>query len=413
MVKKWNCEYRLDILIKLSLLTVSPLLAVVYAFRRLNTISSYCVLFLCSASFGAAFTVISGRSSIGNGVGYDGEFYRAKFESFVGTDLNTFLTGLRDFVLFDSVKKDYYFETLSFFVSRFTDNYHALFFVAALIFSYFSLKSLRYISSDENFKASLSSYILVYLFLINQIFNINGLRFWTAAWIAVFCILKLYRDNDRRFYLLVLATPFFHGSFWVFVSLVLFAKFLKSFDKFWLVVFFISFVISPLSLEIINFVKPFLPEVLEKMTKSYTSVAYIESKGQWSGFGFLSVIFDSIKSFYLALMVLVLYKHSNEIKEVGKTRNVYLFTIYWVGVFNFFMFIPSLGARFITIAYPLIAYLWLVTFSGKRYNALLYVLPVAFLWEIISQLIMYKNVTNIDFYIFSPLYTFYRSLFIG
>lgn len=403
----WEPERRQDLAIKITLFFISPFFAFIYALRRINTKSSYLVFFLVAIFFGMAFTVDSGKS---DEVKYDGAAYRYKFDLYQNIESYEFFEGFRGFLTFDDGKKDYYFDTVAFYVSRFTENYHVLFMVFAIIFAYFSLKSFRFLTAEEKFDASIGSLILAYFFLSNQIFNINGMRFWTAAWIAVYCIFQIYRNGNRRYFLLAFLTPFFHGSYWVFIGVLLIATYLRRFEKQWFIAFIASFFISSFSVELIRGIQPYLPAFLSAMVNSYADADYIELRQSWSGFGFIPLIFSKVKLFYLALMVFLFYRHSKEIKSNPKTKDLYLFLLVWISIFNFLMFAPSLGGRFITLSFPIMAYIWLVSFKGKRYSWFLMLFPIVSAWGIMEQLRHYLQVTEFDFWVSSPFYLTYKYL---
>ncbi len=347
-MKTWGKERKQDLALKITLFFISPFIAALYSLRRIHTKSSYFIFFLTSVFFGMVFSVVSGKSISSHG--YDGESYRLKFELYQYVSSLDFIEGFKSFLMFDEGKKDYYFDTVAFFISRFTDNYHVMFMVFAMVFAYFALKSFKFLTSEDKFDASLSSFILAYLFMSNQIFNINGMRFWTAAWIAVYCIFQIYRNGNKKYFLLALITPFFHGSYWVFIAVLVVAHFFRRFERPWAVLFFVSFFVSSLSVELIQFIQPYLPVFLSRSVDSYTNAEYIELRQSWSGFGFIPLIFSKVKLAYLSIMMFLFYRHSDEIKKNPKTKDLYLFLLVWMSVFNFLMFVPSLGGRCIVLA---------------------------------------------------------------
>src|SRR5690606_38353493 len=134
--------------------------------------SSYIVFFFFALFFGLSFTVVEER-------GYDSSHYKNEFENYRFVNAYTFEQDFENFLTFNDGKKDYYFDTVAFYVSRITDNYHFMFMIFAAIFAFFALKSFKFFTSEENFSFSVACLILAYLFMYNQIFNINGVRMWT------------------------------------------------------------------------------------------------------------------------------------------------------------------------------------------------------------------------------------------
>jgi|26BtaG_2_1085354.scaffolds.fasta_scaffold03689_2 hypothetical protein len=406
-MNNWPKEKKQDVSIKIILFLISPFFASLYSLRRIKTKSSYLILFLTFVLFGLVFSVVSGKSESG-GYGFDGEFYRSSFERFQYVTNWEFIEGFKEFLSFDEGKKDYYFDTVAFYISRFTDNYHVMFMIVAIIFAFFALKSFRFLTAEKKFDTSLSSYILIYLFTFNQIFNINGFRFWTAAWIAVFCVFQIYRNGNKWYVLLALLTPYFHGTYWIFIGVLVIVQIFKRFDRIWVALFFISFLVSTLAVELIQYFQSYLPTFLSRSVDSYTNADYIEQRQTWSGFGWLPVMFENFVRVYLNIMVVLFIKHSDEIKANPKTKDLYSFLLIWITIFNFFMFVPSLGNRFIILIYPVIAYIWLVHFKDVKYTFILFLLPIVFIWKIIEQIRYYFLVTGYDFYFSNPVLLIYN-----
>lgn len=407
----WLKEKKIDITIKYILFLFSPFFSFLYSLRRINTKSSFLIFFITSIFFGMSFSVPSGRVE-GTG-GFDSQYYREKFEEYQYVSSFEFYDNLIGFLSFNEGKQDYYFDTVAFYISRITDNYHVMFMFFAIVFTYFSLKSLRFITQEEKFNTSITSYILVYLFLYNQIFNINGVRFWTAAWIAIYCIFQIYRNNNKKYYLLALLTPYFHGAFWVYLAILAIAQVFRRFEKTWIILFISSIFISTISIEFIEYFQPYLPTFLSKMVNSYTSLEAIERRSNISGLGSIFAnIFKYLILFYINIIIIIFIKNAKKINQNQKTKNLYLFLLVWMSIFNFLFFVPSLGNRFITLSYPIIAYIWLVTFENKKYNYIILILPFIFLWNIREQIIHYSMVLTLDFYISNPFYLIYKYIFI-
>ena len=169
----WQKENNHDKAIKIILFVFLPFLSFFYSLKRLNTKSSFVVFYLFAILFGMAFTVpISPTAEIG----IDGIFYRSSFNEAKLVSELEFIDGLNSFLTFDDGKKDYYFETISYYLTRFTDNYHVMFMVFAMVFAFFGLKSFKFFIEETGSKITLGVFILAYMFMFNQIFNINGVR---------------------------------------------------------------------------------------------------------------------------------------------------------------------------------------------------------------------------------------------
>lgn len=407
----WLKEDNRDIADKMILFLISPFFAFLYSLQRIKTKSSYIVFFLFSICFGLSFTVDSGKSE---SIKFDGASYRERFEAYGDVGSREYYSGLKEFLSFGEGAKDYYFDTVAFYVSRITDNYHVMFMIFAVVFSFFSLKSFKFLTSEDNFNASLVSFILVYLFMMNQIFNINGVRFWTAAWIAVYAIFQIFKNENRKYFFLALITPFIHGSYWIFIGVLLLSYFFRKYEKLWIVLFIISFFVSNISIEMTRSIIDALPPFLRRMARSYIDQEYIEMRNAvGTGFWWVSELFRYLVSIYVNVLVFLFIKNRSQIRLNPKTNNLFLFLMMWLTFTNFTMSIPSLGARFVQLSYPIIAYIWLVNFKDRKYQEVLYILPFAFLFNIYTFLGYYKTVLDPVFYISSPFYLIYKYLLVA
>ncbi|WP_168418328.1 EpsG family protein [Acinetobacter towneri] len=404
-MNEWLKETKKDVELKIILFLIAPFFAFLYSLYRIKTKSSYCVFFLFSIFFGISFSVDSGRDIAGEGV--DGQYYRENFEIYINLDAYDFYDKFLNYISFTGYSKDFYFDTIAYYISRVTENYHFLFLVVSVVFIFFALKSFKFFTTEEKFDNSIISYFLVYLFFYNQIFNINGFRFWTAAWIAIYCIFQIYRNNNKKYIFLAFLTPYFHGAYWIFLGVLIISQLFRKFKNFWILFYFISFFVSYFSISIIQRLHSYLPLTFSRFAERYTSDEVIASR-EWSGFGWLPELFNSLVSIYIAIIIFLFIKHSKEILQDGRTKNLYLFLIVWCSIFNFLMIVPSLGSRFILLSYPIIAYIWLVKFKDKRYNSVLIFLPLVFFWDIFKQLVSYNKVIDFGFYFSSPIYLIYK-----
>jgi hypothetical protein len=396
-------------LAKIILFLISPFIASVYSVKTLNRKSSYLVFFLFAVFFGLSFSVPSGKTAEFT---IDGAAYRDWFEKDIQRTSADFNDKLTKYLSFKGreigANKDFFFDTASFYISRLTDNYHVMFMFFAAIFAFFALKSFRFFTQEIDFKIGIAIYILTYLFFFNQIFNINGLRFFMAAWIGVYCVFQIFRNENKRFFLLLAFIPIIHVSFWVFTGIVLLAYFFMKYDKFWIALFFISFVFSSLSVEILNSNIDFLPSILKSSAKHYASEEYIEKRSSGSGSIWITRVVDFLIRVYITYLIYLFIKNKELIKNNPKSKNVFLFLLVFMTFINFAMPIPSLGNRYVLLSYPLIAYVWLVSFKNIQYRNVLYLLPLVFCFQIYNQfLVLYPKVLEFDFFVSNPFYLIY------
>lgn len=117
----WQKENDTDKAIKVILFIISPFIAFLYSLRTIKTKSSYTVFFLFCVFFGLSFSVSLGKSEENRA---DGASYREKFELYKYVSDSEFYKRFNEYLSFEEGAKDYYFDTVAFYVSRVTDNYH-------------------------------------------------------------------------------------------------------------------------------------------------------------------------------------------------------------------------------------------------------------------------------------------------
>lgn len=408
-LSEWKKESKKDINNKVILFVISPFLSFLYSLKTINTKSSFAFIFLFYICFGMAFSVSNIREH-GDG-SIDGGSYRYKFEEYCRTSATYYYSELEDYLSFDGNNKDFYFDTVAFYLSRVTDNYHVMFFIFSIVFAFFQLKCLKYLVLNRDFQISTLCMLLVLLFTWNQIFNINGMRFWTAAWIGVYCIFKIFYENKNRYFLLAILTTFFHGSFWIFFAMMIVAKLFSRFEKAWIILFIISVITSNILLEIIHGFSGYLPSFLQNSFETYTDSSYIKGLSQGSGFYWVDQIFKIISRLYInILVVMFIFSKNKKWLDVNEYK-LYSFLLVWMTFCNFGLAIPTLGGRFLQLSYPIIAFLWLSFFKRMQYNRFIYFLPIAFFMLIYHQLGHYALVTDFFFYVSSPFILIPQYLF--
>jgi len=392
-----------DNIIKWGLFLFSPFFSLVYSIRRINTLSSFLVFFLFAVLFGLAFTVEDFRDA----AMIDAVSYRIAFETQRVENWNQFLQSWRSYIEFiDPTQKDFYTVSLNYVVHRFSDNYHYMFMMAAMVFSFFQLNSLKFLAGSSKVRVDYLFLCLLLLFSWNQIFNINGMRFWTCAWVFVcFCFEYFYNNRKISIALLVLL-PIIHTAGFLMVFLVLLSKFTSKFSSFWIKFFWVSIFISGLSLILLRSVSN-LPGVFGLLTESYSSQQYIESMSE--GQNAFSYFVTFLKRAQLILMVYFIYINRNKFDK--KYSQLLFFTLVLSSFANFTMAIPSLGRRFVQLSYPLIAFLWYKNRTElKSYNMVVYVLPIIWYFDIKRHINYYFDVVDMSFFFSSPFEIISKSI---
>ena len=387
---------------------LSPVLGIIEAFKNLKSKQARIVVFLFCLCFGFCFSVSTNRID-GSA---DGISMRIEFEKNKDLTTTQFTTVLSDYFEFDTGVQDIYIVTMSYLVGRVTDNYHFFFLALAFVFAFFQLKCLRYFVKEENFTNSTICIILTCFFLWNNIYNINGARFWTAAWIGLYCAFRLFYDKKPLYLLLAACLPIVHASYAAFPIMLLIGYFFQNFKNPLIVMFCISWVFSIIAedIQIQLFANIDLPYVIGKKVEYYSDQEYIQNLYQGTGFNWVGVLFKTIVRHYVSLLILLIALNEKRINN-KKAIPVVRFMLVLVTIANFGMFIPTFGRRFFIVNYALVAYSFLVTFGDYKYQKLVYALP--FVW-FMNLFFLYRDVTAVlDFgFVLTPLFSFVRYLFV-
>lgn len=409
----WPSESREEKRTKVILFLISPVLAFLHSLRSVNTKSSYRVFFLFALCFGMAFSVDSYDSLSATSSGIDAGRYRLAFEQTSGMTSQEFFSNLKNYFQFDDGDKDFYYVTMVFLVSRLTDNYHFLFLAFAIVFAFFQLKSLQFLTQHENFQNSLFFVILAFFFTWNQIFNINAMRFYTAAWIAVYSIFRIFLCGEKRYFLLLLIAPLFHSTFLLFDLVVALAYLLKRFDVFWIVLLIVSFFGTTILADFISSAADYLPDFLAANARGYTVTERLFSESAFIGSGYIWIpkLFDILYKLYVNILVVMLIFRRRELQRSNEGF-LYVLLVAIMAYVNFAMPIPALGRRSIVMVYPFIAYLWMTTYNTDKMKWLIYIMPVVWSWQMLTYLRYYLMVLNVDF-VFSPIYLVTKYLFLS
>ena len=383
---------------KAILFILSPFLSFLFSLRDLSSKSSYAVLICICLLFGLNFNVSNNRSLEHN---LDGSYYREIFErDYVDSDV-TVKDVFSNYFSFSSEKNtDLYVDLISLFVSKFSSNYHILFLVYALVFTFFMVGSLKYLLQLDNFKNnSIVCLLLVLLFLQNDIFNINGVRFWTAAWVAVYSFFKIYVDDKKLYLLLTAITPFIHASFLLLVFVVLLSLIFRNAASNLKYLLFFSIILSPLMLFVMQSIDTSrFPPLISRYFDLYASDAAISEYGAKrvsTLYYTITTIFRAASLVYINILALKVSRGVNGNKSLGALSNFLIILIIFC---NLTTILPSIGVRFIVLACPIISYMWLSSFGIKKESMWIKVFPLFFFFILRSKVLYYLMVLDGDFF---------------
>jgi hypothetical protein len=311
--------------------------------------------------FGFSFIVPSSKTT----EAYDSEFYAVQLKEYHFNDI-TFRELVNGFYSIETGQTDIYQPIVTWGVSVFTDNYHVLFAVYGLVFSLFLAKITWLMIKMANVEQKgFAIYILLTFVLINPLWNINGVRMWTALNVFLYGVIVFYFKNRTKGVIFILLSCLVHVSFVIpvlffFVSLCISKIKISHF----FLLFIISFLFKGLPPTMLTSLSAFLPEFIRYKLDFYTdpnTVSLVaENAENTSLFILASQFSQSFIRFLLLIYMYIFYK--KQIVDNKKQLFFYkylLLTICWV---NMTAIIPSFG-RFQSISLMLSMFFFLINLS--------------------------------------------------
>ena len=211
-----------------------------------------------------------------------------------------------------------------------------------------------------------------------------------------------------RYIFLALVLPLVHTAFSLFVGLLVICYFFRSHEKLWRYIFYFSMVLSVFGENIINVSPEFLPPVLSRMVDDYLAKDIMSLPGS---FGAIIIKFlDFGKRLYINLFVIIFIFNRKRILN-SEYRDLYLLTLIFMSFSNTFMFVASLGSRFLLISFPFVIFLWFVTFKSNQYKTFVSLIPLVFFYDIFAFFVKYSKAVPTSFWYSSPFNTIFNAVF--
>ncbi|MGA9213158.1 EpsG family protein, partial [Kaistella sp.] len=240
----------------IALWLFNPFLSGIYLFRNLKQNTSILPYLLLSFFFGLSFVVST--------TGGDSVRYTAELVTYHQQNISLSQV-LNQFYEDGNSTLDVYQPLVTWAVSIFTANTKVLFAIFALVFGYFWFKSLLIIRSNIDIPLKgLAGLAFLLLALINPIWNINGVRMWTAVGIFFYGIILLYLQNSKRGWFFLILPMFIHFSLIISLILYLLYRVIPSKNKTALLVLFIfTFFLGELNLDVVREYFELLPGIIQ------------------------------------------------------------------------------------------------------------------------------------------------------
>lgn len=357
---------------------IHPFMAFILAISNLQKKSSFLVLLLFFTLFG--YTFIAQSPTI------DSFRYVEEFNSYKYITTPHFLNDLRDYFTLNSNLKDIYAASSYYLISRISSNYHILMCLWAFIFSIFFLKAFRFFVDRPEFKRSLPVFLLTFLFIYsNNIFNINGVRFYTASWIMVYTIFEIVIYKNYKYLILAFITPLIHIAFLSVIGVFMLYLITCRYEIFWVFIFIISFFISQISLELVQSYQGYAPKIIQNLIWSYSAVSNVQDRlSDIEILPLYAQIFNALPRYFINLLMFIFVFKRKLVNSLPEMQSIYILLLVLLSFSNLTMSIPSFGARIITIVVPVMLYLCLISYSKiSLLNKLLYLIPLVYSYSLL------------------------------
>lgn len=409
----WEQENKYDVIIKSVGFVISPLLGVPASLYRVNTRSSFVVLFLSMLTFGLALNTPDIATETFR---YDAVSYRQMFESYATYTFEDIKTECANYVG-NFIGNDIFLQLLMFLVSRFTSNYHLFYMIVAMAFAFFYLGSLRYLVTDRSYTFSLSSVLLLFVFTLPAFpSHLSVLRWFMGCLVAIYAIFHIFISGNKWYYLLLAATCTIHGSFIILTLIMAGALVLSKYTKLEPILLGVSLVLPPVMIKLATIVVPIIfgtrfslyinPEYIQQVNNGGSGLIWLERL-----ICFILLLFNTLACLLFSI------KYTTNIKST-KAEPIYHILIAAVIFVNSTILIPSVGSRFILMTYPFMAYIFLTCFNEEKFRNIIYVYSGFIMlcimtfnrFYMLPCLKDYFKLWEPEFYVTSPLYSVYKYL---
>jgi hypothetical protein len=265
---------------------------------------------------------------------------------------------------------DIYQPFMTWLISMITADPRILFAVFAGIFGFFFMNNLWIIFNMIQGKVGLILIMLLATYaLINPIWNINGVRMYTAAQVFLYGNLRFFLLEDRKGIFWSISSIFIHFSFMLPV-LILLAWFIVPKAGF---VFFIGYLLTAFIVEIkplqARITVTLLPDILQARVLGYTSDAYADlyTRAQ-SALNWYVILEQKVSGWFIYLWVISLYiRRKIWIHSRPELFRLFLFALF-LGVFtNMLSQIPS-AWRFVMLPELLVYVIIIALLIDDRIN---------------------------------------------
>lgn len=279
---------------------------------------------------------------------------------------------------YDGDTNDVFRSILQYLVSRFTENGHVFFFVLAIIYGFFYSRNIWYILNRIKDQRIKWLWVMVAaFFLVCPIWNINGVRMWTALHVFVYGAMPYLLEGKKKGLIWSAASILIHHSF--IFPIVLLALFFvlgrRTSSKGWVTTLFFIFYIITLTIKSLDFgalnaaLQVYLPNFYNDRIDGYvnedTLARNLESLTQNSWHvAFFNEIHYWINQVLVVFTYLIFKRNGCKLSGL---LPLFCFSLLIYGFSNILACVPS-GGRYITISQMFMVATFLLTYKYWAYD---------------------------------------------
>lgn len=270
---------------------------------------------------------------------------------------------------------DIYQPLITWIVSLFTADARYLFAVFATVFGFFYAKNLWIIYSQVTIKISFLLFLLMLTYaLVNPIWNINGVRMWTAAQVFIYGVLTYLFQGDKKQIIWIIISILIHASFFFPVILFLIFMFLPINITAMFVFFWIAAFITEIDFSFVRGLLKYLPQIFQAKYEGYLNETYalkiktIADSSTWH-INVASLTMKWIKYLWIIISYRIIKSDLFEINDKTITTKLFALALFIGGWAQIASLIPS-GGRFLVLANALFmaTFILLFVYSSRLKN---------------------------------------------
>ncbi len=265
---------------------------------------------------------------------------------------------------------DIYQPLVTWLVSLFTGDPRVLFMLFAVVFGFFYAQNLWMIFNTINKKVGLILFVFMMAYaLINPIWNINGVRMWTATQLFLFGNLRYFLLNDKKGLIWSASSILVHFSFLFPIAVLAAYIFLPKKDSIFFVFYIVTAFLVEIKLTQVRDLLSFLPDFIQPKVGEYTNEvvaeAYFEKFRQYS---WMYIWQANISTWLGYVWIIAIYIRRNYWAiYFPHFRQIFMFALLMGGFANIAAQVPS-GGRFLTVANGLFFALFVALLGQRRIN---------------------------------------------